>query len=87
MEDEDEEPMIEIGPEQIDENPFDPSIPDEEYLKMIAAGLAGTSPHMISATITALSRVVFEFKGTLVATPSISISNYLHRNYIDHHAI
>ena len=54
---------------------------------MIAAGLAGTSPHMISATITALSRVVFEFKGTLAATPSISISNYLHRNYIDHHAI
>ena len=35
MEDEDEEPMIEIGPEQIDENPFDPSIPDEEYLKML----------------------------------------------------
>ncbi|MBW0482852.1 hypothetical protein O181_022567 [Austropuccinia psidii MF-1] len=33
----------------------------EEYFKMICAGLAGNSPHMISATITALSRVLFEF--------------------------
>lgn len=30
---------------------------------MVAAGLAGTSPHMISATITAISRLLFEFKG------------------------
>lgn len=30
---------------------------------MIAGGLAGASPHMISATITAISRLVFEFKG------------------------
>lgn len=30
---------------------------------MVAGGLAGASPHMISATITALSRLVFEFKG------------------------
>ncbi|KZV69917.1 NUC173-domain-containing protein [Peniophora sp. CONT] len=33
----------------------------EEYLTMLAGGLAGGSPHMISATITALARVVFEF--------------------------
>ncbi|KAI0696713.1 ribosomal RNA-processing protein 12 [Cytidiella melzeri] len=33
----------------------------EEYMTMIAGGLAGASPHMISATITALSRLVFEF--------------------------
>ncbi|KAK0563468.1 pre-rRNA processing protein [Tilletia horrida] len=32
-----------------------------EYLAMVSAGLAGTSPHMISATITALSRLVYEF--------------------------
>jgi ribosomal RNA-processing protein 12 len=30
---------------------------------MTAAGLAGTTPHMISASITALSRLLFEFKG------------------------
>ncbi|GAC75827.1 uncharacterized conserved protein [Moesziomyces antarcticus T-34] len=36
-----------------------------EYLTMVAAGLAGTTPHMISATITALSRLVYEFKETL----------------------
>lgn len=36
----------------------------EEYVTMIAGGLAGATPHMISATVTALSRIVFEFKGT-----------------------
>ena len=35
----------------------------DEYMTMIAAGLAGASPHMISATVTAISRLVFEFKG------------------------
>lgn len=34
---------------------------------MIAAGLAGTTPHMISATITAISRLVFEFKDEIPA--------------------
>ncbi|CAL1707164.1 unnamed protein product [Somion occarium] len=34
----------------------------EEYMTMIAGGLAGATPHMISATITAISRLVFEFK-------------------------
>ncbi|KAG8741083.1 hypothetical protein FRC10_003323 [Ceratobasidium sp. 414] len=34
----------------------------EEYVTMVAAGLAGATPHMISATITALSRLTFEFK-------------------------
>ncbi|KAJ1736217.1 pre-rRNA processing protein [Coemansia biformis] len=33
----------------------------EEYFKMIAAGLAAQTPHMISATIAALSRALFEF--------------------------
>ena len=35
----------------------------EEYLTMVAGGLAGASPHMISASVTAISRLVFEFKG------------------------
>jgi ribosomal RNA-processing protein 12 len=32
---------------------------------MVAAGLAGATPHMISGTVTAISRLVFEFKGTV----------------------
>jgi hypothetical protein len=35
----------------------------EEYITMVAGGLAGATPHMISATVTAISRLVFEFKG------------------------
>jgi ribosomal RNA-processing protein 12 len=35
----------------------------EEYIKIVAAGMVGTTPHMISATITALSRLIFEFQG------------------------
>jgi ribosomal RNA-processing protein 12 len=34
----------------------------DEYMTMVAGGLAGASPHMISATVTAISRLVFEFK-------------------------
>ncbi|TFK44425.1 armadillo-type protein [Crucibulum laeve] len=34
----------------------------EEFMTMVAGGLAGASPHMISATVTAISRLVFEFK-------------------------
>ncbi|KZO92603.1 NUC173-domain-containing protein [Calocera viscosa TUFC12733] len=37
----------------------------EEFITMVAAGLAGTTPHMISASITALSRLLFEFKDTI----------------------
>lgn len=36
----------------------------EEYMTMVAGGLAGATPHMISATVTAISRLVFEFKGS-----------------------
>ncbi|KAN0061991.1 pre-rRNA processing protein [Thecaphora frezii] len=38
-----------------------------EYLTMVAAGMAGATPHMISATITAISRLVYEFKEDLPA--------------------
>ena len=37
-----------------------------EYFLMVSAGLAGSSQHMISATITALSRMLYEFKGTYI---------------------
>ncbi|KAH7335724.1 armadillo-type protein [Rhizoctonia solani] len=40
----------------------------EEYVTMVAAGLVGATPHMISATITALSRLTFEFKDILSAS-------------------
>eukprot|EP01116_Phalansterium_solitarium_P021664 TRINITY_DN6825_c0_g1_i2.p1 TRINITY_DN6825_c0_g1~~TRINITY_DN6825_c0_g1_i2.p1 ORF type:complete len:1290 (+),score=619.19 TRINITY_DN6825_c0_g1_i2:80-3871(+) len=36
-----------------------------EFFRMVVAGLAGTTPHMISATIVAISRLVFEFKAQL----------------------
>ncbi|ODQ66869.1 NUC173-domain-containing protein [Nadsonia fulvescens var. elongata DSM 6958] len=39
----------------------------DEYFTMISAGLAGATPHMISASITALSRVLFEFKNDMSA--------------------
>ncbi|KAG6900495.1 hypothetical protein C0993_009805 [Termitomyces sp. T159_Od127] len=38
----------------------------EEFLTMLAGGLAG-SPHMISATITSISRLIFEFKDVISA--------------------
>ncbi|KAI9569645.1 armadillo-type protein [Boletus coccyginus] len=38
-----------------------------EYMTMVAGGLAGATPHMISATVTAISRLVFEFKDTIGA--------------------
>ncbi|KAJ2489518.1 pre-rRNA processing protein [Coemansia sp. RSA 2050] len=37
----------------------------EEFFKMIAAGLAAQTPHMISATIAAISRALFEFHSLL----------------------
>ncbi|KAI0088037.1 NUC173-domain-containing protein [Irpex rosettiformis] len=37
----------------------------EEYMTMIAGGLAGATPHMISATVTAISRLVFEFQDAI----------------------
>ena len=35
----------------------------EEYIVMVGAGLAGATPHMVSATVMALSRLIFEFHG------------------------
>ena len=33
----------------------------EEFFTMVSAGLAGSTPHMVSASITALSRILYEF--------------------------
>ena len=48
----------------MDEDTEDTSATIEQYFLMVSAGLAGSSQHMISATITALSRMLYEFKGT-----------------------
>ncbi|KAH8888173.1 NUC173-domain-containing protein [Thozetella sp. PMI_491] len=37
----------------------------EEYFTMVSAGLAGSTPHMISASITAITRILFEFRESL----------------------
>jgi ribosomal RNA-processing protein 12 len=34
----------------------------EEYFTMVSAGLAGSTPHMISASITALTRILYHFR-------------------------
>lgn len=49
---------------------FDESFPDAqatlpEFFTMVTAGLAGTTAHMIGATVGALSRIFFEFKDEL----------------------
>lgn len=36
----------------------------EEYFTMVSAGLAGSTPHMVSASITALTRLLYHFKGS-----------------------
>lgn len=47
---------------------------------MVAGGLAGASPHMISATVTAISRLVFEFKGAYIHSISRISSPTYHFN-------
>jgi len=37
----------------------------EEYFTMVSAGLAGSTPHMVSASITALTRILYHFRGAL----------------------
>ncbi|KAI5301625.1 hypothetical protein KEM56_001524 [Ascosphaera pollenicola] len=37
----------------------------EEFFTMVSAGLAGSSPHMVAASVAALARLLFEFHGNL----------------------
>lgn len=37
----------------------------EEFFTMVSAGLAGSSPHMVAACVTALSRLFFEYRAEL----------------------
>ncbi|KAK7203887.1 NUC173 domain-containing protein [Myxozyma melibiosi] len=40
----------------------------DEFFTMVSAGLAGATPHMISASITALSRLLYQYKSILNAS-------------------
>ncbi|KAI9869399.1 MAG: hypothetical protein M1813_000188 [Trichoglossum hirsutum] len=44
-----------------------PNVPAtlEEYFTMVSAGLAGSTPHMISASITALTRILYHYRESL----------------------
>ena len=44
---------------------------------MVAAGLAASTPHMISATITALSRLMFEFQGETCILHSVEYARLI----------
>ena len=47
----------------------------KEYLTIVCGGLAGASPDMISATVTAVSRLLFEFEGKVLFRETIQTSN------------
>ncbi|KAJ7163578.1 armadillo-type protein [Mycena crocata] len=49
----------------------------QEFMTMVAGGLAGATPHMISATVTAISRLVFEFKDAIPASMHTEILSTL----------
>lgn len=40
----------------------------EEFFTMVSAGLVGSTPHMVSASITALTRILYEFHAQLSET-------------------
>ena len=40
-------------------------ITNSDYFSVVVAGLAGQTPHMISATVLALSRLLYEFRDDL----------------------
>lgn len=59
---------------------FDENTPDAEanlteYFTMVSAGLAGSAAHMISATITAVSCLVYEFKDVVDTDLLVELSS------------
>lgn len=49
----------------------------EEFMTMVAGGLAGATPHMISATVTAISRLIFEFKSKPLSVVHLRLNNWV----------
>ena len=47
----------------------------EEFFTMVSAGLAGSSPHMVAASVTALSRLLFDFHDQLLQSSSMMITD------------
>lgn len=69
---------------------FDPESPAteaslSEYFTMVSAGLAAETPHMISATITAVSCLVFEFKDQLPTEILLELSSTIEL-YLTHNS-
>lgn len=57
---------VEVEGQEEQEMAVDAEATMDEFITMVSAGLAGSSPHMISATITSLSRLIFEFHSELI---------------------
>ncbi|KAJ5112608.1 hypothetical protein N7532_000653 [Penicillium argentinense] len=53
-----------LVPHMPDDSPDAPAT-IEEFFTMVSAGLAGSSPHMVAASVTALSRLFFEYQNKL----------------------
>lgn len=53
-----------LAPHMPDDSPDAPAT-IEEFFTMVSAGLAGSSPHMVAASVTALSRLFFDFQTQL----------------------
>ncbi|CAI7678101.1 unnamed protein product [Penicillium manginii] len=53
-----------LVPHMPDDSPDAPAT-IEEFFTMVSAGLAGSSPHMVAASVTALSRLFFEYQSKL----------------------
>ncbi|WVQ73553.1 hypothetical protein IAR50_003131 [Cryptococcus sp. DSM 104548] len=74
---------IERGEQQLGEDEEDMGVAGtvdasaEEYLTMVAAGLTGSTPHTISASINALSRLLFEFKSSISASTTSELLSTL----------
>ncbi|KAJ5205303.1 hypothetical protein N7472_001751 [Penicillium cf. griseofulvum] len=57
-------PALSLVPGVADDSPDAPATL-EEFFTMVSAGLAGSAPHMVGATVTALSRLFFDFQTQL----------------------
>ncbi|KAF7795569.1 hypothetical protein EIP86_006731 [Pleurotus ostreatoroseus] len=73
MEDEGDEPFISIGPEMIDDNPFDPSLPDEVYFDMMKM-------RRMSSQVPTPGSSIYERLSRMVPSHSMKAGNPEQRN-------
>jgi ribosomal RNA-processing protein 12 len=62
-----------LVPHMPDDSPDAPATL-EEFFTMVSAGLAGSSPHMVAASVTALSRLFFEFYSQLSSAVVVDLT-------------